>query len=569
MMLRRPWHIANTTVRSPHRLRAGLEALIAGGFEGDMGKAQEEHMARALDEAGVIRLSPDTRDVTSIARKWRSALIKLGFLWPEVNKVSARLAESSVSLGDPYTMTSNGKRLLLAKSLPAANEVFLRSLAAFNLPSVLEPGYTFPTFSPLRHVIHILEHMEVLGMEAYISRLEMASIVILTDASVPIGSIVEEVREQRESRKRSSSKRSFDSGAIEAVQGVRAAVKASTLFDYQDLNFRYLKATGLFQSRGRGIAFVSERRRVASLIAAEVSHELSGGEYITRLAAGAGLPTDNAEGAAAVLDDLIAVAAEWEVDVDLSEHDLKSVEGVSIARHELEERIFLAKEAQFASSQREQLDEILCYLQVLEGKKGVTLRGEPISIPVDERPAYFEWLLWRVILALNELRIPSHEVRRFNIDQDFLPVATAPGGGADLIAVYDDYVLVVEVTLTESSRQEAAEGEPVRRHVAQALEQYAQTGKRVYGLFVARKVDTNTAETFRIGVWYLKGDVRVDLDIAPLTISQLRAVLQFAHSSWPRGPEVLVDLIESVTEKRRQCRGAPEWKAAIENLIEV
>ena len=30
--------------------------------------------------------------------------------------------------------------------------------------------------------------------------------------------------------------------------------------------------------------------------------------------------------------------------------------------------------------------------------------------------------------------------------------------------------------------------------------------KPVYGLFIAIRIDTNTAETFRHGVWYAKGD---------------------------------------------------------------
>lgn len=32
--------------------------------------------------------------------------------------------------------------------------------------------------------------------------------------------------------------------------------------------------------------------------------------------------------------------------------------------------------------------------------------------------------------------------------------------------IFDDYIIVVEVTMSTNSRQEAMEGEPVRRHVA-------------------------------------------------------------------------------------------------------
>lgn len=123
-------------------------------------------------------------------------------------------------------------------------------------------------------------------------------------------------------------------------------------------------------------------------------------------------------------------------------------------------------------------------------------------MPQSEAPAYFEWVLWRAFLAIDSLVNKPNEARRFKIDQDFLPVGTAPGNGPDLIFEFNDFVLVVEVTLTTNSRQEAAEGEPVRRHVADLVMHHQErAGKPVYGLFIANRVDSNTAETFRIGVW--------------------------------------------------------------------
>lgn len=73
--------------------------------------------------------------------------------------------------------------------------------------------------------------------------------------------------------------------------------------------------------------------------------------------------------------------------------------------------------------------------------------------------------------------------------------------------------------MSASSRQEAMEGEPVRRHVSDAVLKY---NKPVYGLFIAIRIDTNTAETFRHGVWYAKGDKKQRLDIIPLTLAQFQ-----------------------------------------------
>ena len=72
------------------------------------------------------------------------------------------------------------------------------------------------------------------------------------------------------------------------------------------------------------------------------------------------------------------------------------------------------------------------------------------------------------------------------------------------------------MTLTTNSRQEAAEGEPVRRHVADIV---LNSEKPVVGLFLANKIDTNTAETFRMGTWYTKDDIKIQLNIVPVTLS--------------------------------------------------
>lgn len=563
----RPWHIANTTIRSPFRLKGGLEALVATGFEGNMSKAQEESIALALDESGVISLAETTTDITSIARKWRSVLVKLGFLWPDVGMRPKISGVDQSEIGAPFTLTPNGRRLLAAKSLQGEQEVMLRSLAALRLPSPLEPGYDFAGFSPLKHVIHILEKLEETGNEPYISRLEMASIVILTNGQDDLDQIALDIVNQRRLRAASNAKRRFDTQTIRAIAESKGQ-KYGTLYDYQDVSFRYLKATGLFQSRGRGITLVPEKRKTAKLLAGTPDRQLNAVEYLNLIASGAALPTDTQDGATEVLSDLLSIASEWTINFDTSSYDLSTPEGVSLARHDLEQVIFDAKEVHYAADQGNQIDEILAYLQMLDENRSTQEFGEEqLFIPKEERPAYFEWLLWRVLLALDHLVVPPNKVRRFNIDQDFLPVSTASGGGADVIGEYADSVLVVEVTLTENSRQEAAEGEPVRRHVADVLEQFEPLGKVVYGLFIARRIDTNTAETFRIGVWYKRNDERVNLDVVPLTLGQLREILHVGVRNEKLEPALLIDVIVEASLARLETNGAPEWKARIAEIV--
>jgi hypothetical protein len=181
-----------------------------------------------------------------------------------------------------------------------------------------------------------------------------------------------------------------------------------------------------------------------------------------------------------------------------------------------------------------------------------------------DEPAYLEWAVWRAFLAIDSLVNPSYEARRFKVDQDFLPVGTAPGRGPDMVFEFDDFVLVVEVTLTTSSRQEAAEGEPVRRHVAvERARVSSESDKRVYGLFIAGMIDNNTAETFRIGVWY-NGDDPEFINIVPLTLEQFtKIIIHFQRCCFT------VKQFQNMLDECLITRNAhaPAWKAAIESCV--
>lgn len=173
-------------------------------------------------------------------------------------------------------------------------------------------------------------------------------------------------------------------------------------------------------------------------------------------------------------------------------------------RHELEALLTQLDEKTYAHDQAKQLDEILVWLQTISSRGTAKLpNDETISIPKGEGPAYLEWAVWRAFLAIDSLCNPPWQARRFQIDQDFLPVSCAPGGGPDMVFEFEDAIVVVEVTLTASSRQEAAEGEPVRRHVAQYAE---EAGKPVFGLFIAPLFAAVEEQVAQFPVVFLLGD---------------------------------------------------------------
>lgn len=560
----RPWHLGNTTVRSPFRLRDGLVALSTSSLQGNLrGEEQERAFRRLLGEHGIVELGDD--DTYSVGRKWRSALNKLGFLYPEVPPASG-IPQSEV--GPIDMITPNGWRLIRADTVPAMQECFLRALAAHYIPSALERKFDFAVFSPLRHTLAIMLELEKQTGESRLNFVEMAIVVQLTSSDESLADIVAQVLALRARRLAFPNKRKFDRQEREAA-AVLHGYAAGTFNDYADTNLRYLKATGLVQSKGRGLSLVPEKHVFVEKLIQDTGIPDSDRSYFITLCNGAKLPTDNKDSALAVLDDLLQQLEKRGIPFDATGKPTDTPADIAIIRHQIEGILSERNEEEYATRQAVEWEEIAAYMELIITRKGkkTLSNGEDIEVPQAEAPAYFEWVLWRAFLAINSLANKPYEARRFKIDQDFLPVGTAPGNGPDLIFEFHDFVIVVEVTLTDNSRQEAAEGEPVRRHVADLVSHYgAQSGKPVYGLFIANRIDSNTAETFRIGVWFTRTDDKMRLDIIPVTLVQFKAFFEALFTSG----RVEVGLIRELLDLcggLRPAHEAPAWKREIETII--
>jgi len=559
------WHLGNTTVRSPFRLREGLVALSTSPLQGNLrGKGQEIALRRLLGEHDIVELGDD--ETYSVGRKWRSALNKLGFLYPEV---PANSGIAQAEIGQIDTITPNGWRLIRADTVPAMQECFLRALAAHYIPSALERNFDFSVFSPLRHTLSVMLELERQTGESRLNFIEMGLIVQLTNGDDDLAEIVRHVLDLRACRAASANKRQFDRQTREKAANLHDYA-AGTINDYADTNLRYLKATGLVQNKGRGLALVPEKRLFIERLTAETGVPKSDRAYFSTLCNGAALPTDNQDSALAVLDDLLQQLRHRGIPFDMSDKPTDTPADIEIIRHQIEGLLAEANEDIYAAQQAAVWEEIAAYMElIIECRNRKTLsNGEEIEVPRAEAPAYFEWVLWRAFLAIDSLANKPYKARRFKIDQDFLPVGTAPGNGPDLIFEFDDFVLVVEVTLTTNSRQEAAEGEPVRRHVADLVTFYQeQSGKPVYGLFITNKIDSNTAETFRIGIWYTNTDEKMRLDIIPITLTQFKDVFEALFTSGQVNVAIIQKLLEQCGSLR-PAHEAPAWKREIANVVQ-
>ena len=101
--------------------------------------------------------------------------MKLGFITAD----SKCLTENKLKGIEPYSVTENGRRLIASESLPAQQECFLRSLIALRVPSPVEDFPVRTPFSPLHIVLSVLVKLAQAGVDASVSKLEMAGVVQL------------------------------------------------------------------------------------------------------------------------------------------------------------------------------------------------------------------------------------------------------------------------------------------------------------------------------------------------------------------------------------------------------
>lgn len=551
------WLVGNTGLRNPNRIQEGLAVYAKSAFVGKLhGRDNEIGFMNLLNKEGIIQNESGKDESGSHARKWRLMFAKNGYIYPQVSKKDGNQND----LGAMDDITPFGRTFLKADTFPAAQECFLRAMSVeqFEMPD--KTTY----FSPLRWMLAIMLELEKRTGSTEMSRIEFALWGHTTNPSYNLSEVVDHILDLRQRRAKASAKRTFDKNEIKE-RGKHYDKKADNFLDYSDMNMRYLRISGMFQRKGRGIMIIPAKHLLAEKLAKSTATSEPLMEAYKKLCSGAPLPTDNIDVAKTLLEDLKKQMKKRHIVYDISDLSLDTSAEINIARQRLEDTLAKTNEIQYANDQCNQWKEIADYMSLLikGGGKLVYDEDNAIEIPKDETPAYFEWTLWRAALAIDHMINKPYEVRGFRLDSDFLPVTAAGGGKGDLYCEFEDFMILTEVTMSTSSRQEAMEGEPVRRHVSDAILNY---DKPVYGLFLAIKIDTNTAETFRHGIWYAKGDVKQRLDIVPLSLEQFRRHFVSMFEGKQARPEHLRDLILQC-ETERDNLEAPAWMRYIDDVV--
>ena len=549
------WQLANTGVRNPNRIHEGFEAFAGSPYVGNAHtKINEIAFTNYLTKQGIVKSDP--KNDGSTGRKWRYAFADNGFIYPKLKVNSEKQAE----LGRIDEITPFGKTFLKADTFSAVQECFLRSLAARKEKIPETDLY----FSPLRWTLKLLLEVEKITGEASLTWIEFALCVQTSYPNMNITNVINTILDLRGRRESAQSKRKFDNNEIDKF-AVNYPKKRDNFREYSDANMRYLRLTGIFQKKGRGIRIVPTKKVIAEKLAKEeaVTNDYLG--EIKQLCIGVKLPTDDKDTALKLLRENEIRLKKRRIKYKIDDLNLENITEINIARQRLESLLALDDETKYADQQRDKWQEIADYLELLSkggGEKEYSA-DEAIKVPRAEAPVYLEWAMWRAMLAIDHMVNKPYESHGFSMDADFLPISTASGGQPDLFCEFENYSIVVEVTLSTSSRQEAMEGEPVRRHVADKI---INSSKPVYGLFVARTIDTNTAETFKHGVWYTKKEEQLHLSITPMTIKQFHKLFICLFENNTAYPERLLRVMQ-LCVLPKDVLEAPEWKRHIESTV--
>ena len=554
-----PFEFGNTTVRSGARLRDGLIAINLSGKEGSLReRAGDMALIDMLVSNEVIDFHGE--DTYSVGRKWRAAMCKMGLLYDKYES-------NQDEIGQIDFITPNGKRLIDAESIAAQQESFLRAIAAMQLSYNGRSYKVGPGFSPLKHIVNVLLQLEKETGSSQISFIEFASFAQFDPAKSSYEQIVKGISAHRADRDKADNKKKYDTATLEASVSRNGRVVLSSYIDYADENIRYLKATGCFSSVGRGIAIAPSKYDFLKELISSIEEQSSLVEYWKNATNGSKLPTDDLSVAARSLETLQVEATKR--GIPFKEVALAGDVGtLNNSRYDLEELIALNQELDYAHEQRNQVDEILQYLSVLlprDTRPDGLVTDIEVEIPRGEGPAYLEWAVWRAFLAINKLKNPPFESRKFKVDRDFLPTNHAPGNGPDLVFEFARYVLVVEVTLLTSDRQATAEQVGVRRHVYEIAKNAKD--KPVYCLFLAPSIKNETARDFRKASYEEDDGSELDLTIIPITISTFMHTFNSLLKEEEPNSQIFQTLIDKCAGFASESTTTTEWMATVEETF--
>jgi len=218
-------------------------------------------------------------------------------------------------------------------------------------------------------------------------------------------------------------------------------------------------------------------------------------------------------------------------------------------RERIERQLMPLREGQFykLQSTRNQINDILEFWDNIKNKS--LLGGEAYL------PAYYEWVVWRIFLAINTIINTISDTRNFDIDEDLQPTGHAQSGKPDMIFHYDDFVIVCEATLATGNAQWEREYASVPRHVEDIMR---STNKEVYGIFISPEITENMVLQFFTQARRNERGERISLNIVPIEMNILIGILSLCCQG-EFNANSLRTLLEEIIQLKTEAKDDQDW----------
>lgn len=442
------------------------------------------------------------------------------------------------------SITKAGERLIDELAL---EDLFLRQLLKWQYPSLKHPSSEYGNF-------HIKPFLEILRL-AYeidgLSKIEIATFCVpfidyrnyeeVKNEILIQRELIKEIKSPRERKRflidyhidyfRKIYQEEIESGNYLIRQRKDSnyseidylKTKRRNSIDYADAAIRYFRATGLFIYSSRNYRIVvSEIKEDLVLnvlnVIERIPRDYSNYEDYVRYLGNPHVPEmpyDEAENLISEILTMRSILEREEIEIDSDEFrtDLAMVKMENLITldwidldslyQRLQNYYSEARKLSLVNKLRnfEKFDEIVeTYLKILD--------RQDIEIP--DKPLFFEWNTWRAMEMLDDGDI----IANLKFDLEGQPISNAPGKSPDIECYYDDFVLVIEVTLSSGVTQYKSESEPVSRHLGKIQKELRQQGdnRPIYGLFLANKINAAVVAHFylqrKIDIGYYGGKVK-------------------------------------------------------------
>lgn len=464
-----------TSPRTPEKMIPEID-LLAKNFSGKKWNVQTQvqFMQLLRDENffhGTGENSPDFSARDRINRAPKS----LGF----------------ITLTPSINLTPAGRQLVSAKR---TEEIFLRQLLKFQIPS----PYHKPSAKAADFFVR--PYLEILRLIYNLGTLKFDELVIfglqLTDYR-KFDDVVEKIENFRKQRTLTSKKykefkqnyfynelqeiykEEIDSGEFSTRESVTKnakeffSKKASNMRDYADACVRYLRATGLvsISKIGKSLSIMPEKKTDVKFILKNVDRNpvfIDDEEKYVEYLGNYELPKLLTDDKKALVEKLKVELPQEKINENLSISELKD---------KLDD-VILAKKNEIIRRQVAEIKDYRQYDDIQNLFDLIPKRNNELS----DVPLMLEWNTWRAMTMLDGGNIKAN----LKFDDFGNPMSTAQGNMADIVCDYDDFDLIVEVTMTSGQKQYETESEPVSRHLGKLKR---ETSRETYCLFIAPTIN--------------------------------------------------------------------------------